>query len=103
MRKSIAVFVAASFMAAMPAQAEVLARAQNEARGQIVLLDDMGSCPQTLRESMAFEMFSVAPNGKFIEGCWTYKDDMVVVRYHDGTWRRYDPNQFVVEEGRQTK
>lgn len=92
-----------SFCTTPKAHAGVLARAQNEASGQIMLLDDKGSCPQIMNNDLFFEIVSVAPNGKFIEGCWTYKDELVVVRYHNGTWRRYDPNKFVVEEWRQTK
>lgn len=92
-----------SFCTPQKVNADVLARAQNEANGQIMLLDDKGSCPQIMDNDLAFEIVSVAPSGKFIEGCWTYKDELVVVRYHNGTWRRYDPNKFVVEEGRQTK
>lgn len=66
------------------AQAEWVARAQNNAGGQIVLTDTKGSCKAGLR------MYSASSEGTTSWGCWAASDLHVFVVYDNGSTRAYD-------------
>lgn len=92
-----------SFCTTLPVQAGVMARSKNDAGGEIVLFDVQGHCAKLYGKDTSLEMMTSMPDGRFIKGCWYYKDGYVAVIYEDGTPRMYDPSRFYMEKGWQNK
>lgn len=96
MLKRIGIAVATALISSLASAqtAQTYWSARTEAGGRIILT--LAACPN---ERRLFAMWTEAPGGRLLHGCWHLFHDRVQVVYEDGSRYAYDPAGFVKHDG----